>query len=131
MAKHGKKYRARRREDRSREDATRSTRRSSSRSTRRYAKFDETVEMAVRLGVDPRQADQNVRGTVILPHGTGKTVRVLVFAKGDKVKEAEERRRRLRRAAKSSPRRSQKRTGSTSTSSIATPDMMGAGRSTR
>src|SRR5689334_13366799 len=53
------------------------------------AKFDETVEMAVRLGVDPRQADQNVRGTVILPHGTGKTVRVLVIAKGDKVKEAE------------------------------------------
>jgi len=53
------------------------------------AKFDETVEMAVRLGVDPRQADQNVRGTVILPHGTGKSVRVLVIAKGDKVKEAE------------------------------------------
>lgn len=55
----------------------------------KYAKFDETVEMAVRLGVDPRQADQNVRGTVILPHGTGKTVRVLVIGKGDKVKEAE------------------------------------------
>jgi large subunit ribosomal protein L1 len=55
----------------------------------KYAKFDETVEMAVRLGVDPRQADQNVRGTVILPHGTGKSVRVLVIAKGDKVKEAE------------------------------------------
>ncbi len=56
----------------------------------RYAKFDETVELAVRLGVDPRQADQNVRGTVMLPHGTGKNVRVLVIAKGDKVKEAEE-----------------------------------------
>jgi large subunit ribosomal protein L1 len=55
----------------------------------RYAKFDETVEMAVRLGVDPRQADQNVRGTVILPHGTGKSVRVLVIGKADKVKEAE------------------------------------------
>ena len=55
----------------------------------RFAKFDETVEMAVRLGVDPRQADQNVRGTVILPHGTGRNVRVLVIAKGDKVKEAE------------------------------------------
>ena len=55
----------------------------------RYAKFDETVEMAVRLGVDPRQADQNVRGTVILPHGTGRRVRVLVIGKGDKVKEAE------------------------------------------
>lgn len=55
----------------------------------RFAKFDETVEVAVRLGVDPRQADQNVRGTVLLPHGTGKTVRVLVIAKGEKVKEAE------------------------------------------
>ncbi|MGI6424083.1 MAG: 50S ribosomal protein L1 [Tepidanaerobacteraceae bacterium] len=52
--------------------------------------FDETIEVAVRLGVDPRHADQQVRGTVTLPHGTGKTVRVLVFAKGDKVKEAEE-----------------------------------------
>lgn len=54
------------------------------------AKFDETVEVSVRLGVDPRHADQQVRGTVVLPHGTGKTVRVLVFAKGDKAKEAEE-----------------------------------------
>jgi len=54
------------------------------------AKFDETVELAVRLGVDPRQADQNVRGTCQLPHGTGKTVRVLVFAKGEKLREAEE-----------------------------------------
>ena len=54
------------------------------------AKFDETVELAVRLGVDPRKADQNIRGTVLLPHGTGKTVRVVVFAKGEKVKEAEE-----------------------------------------
>jgi large subunit ribosomal protein L1 len=53
------------------------------------AKFDETVELALRLGVDPRKADQNVRGTVILPHGTGKTVRVAVFAKGDKAREAE------------------------------------------
>ena len=52
------------------------------------AKFDETIEVAVRLGVDPRQADQNVRGTVVLPHGTGKSVRVLVFAKGDKEREA-------------------------------------------
>ncbi|MEA2625647.1 MAG: large subunit ribosomal protein [Candidatus Binatota bacterium] len=52
-------------------------------------KFDETVEMAIRLGVDPRQADQNVRGTVVLPHGTGKSQRVLVFAKGDKAREAE------------------------------------------
>ncbi|HEY7318984.1 MAG TPA: 50S ribosomal protein L1 [Candidatus Binatia bacterium] len=54
------------------------------------AKFDETVEMAVRLGVDPRQADQNVRGTVSLPHGMGKTVRVLAFAKGEKEKEAQD-----------------------------------------
>jgi len=54
------------------------------------AKFDETVEAAVRLGVDPRHADQMVRGAVALPHGIGKTVRILVFAKGDKAKEAEE-----------------------------------------
>ena len=53
------------------------------------AKFDETIELSVRLGVDPRHADQQVRGAVVLPHGTGKTVRVLVFAKGDKAKEAE------------------------------------------
>ncbi|HYD46877.1 MAG TPA: 50S ribosomal protein L1 [Terriglobales bacterium] len=52
------------------------------------AKFDETIELAVRLGVDPRQADQNVRGSVVLPHGTGRTIRVLVFAKGDKEREA-------------------------------------------
>ncbi|MEO2167564.1 MAG: 50S ribosomal protein L1, partial [bacterium] len=52
-------------------------------------KFDETVELAIRLGVDPRQADQNVRGTCQLPNGTGKTVRVLVFAKGEKLAEAE------------------------------------------
>ena len=53
------------------------------------AKFDETVEAHVRLGVDGRHADQQVRGAVVLPHGTGKTVRVLVFAKGDKATEAE------------------------------------------
>jgi large subunit ribosomal protein L1 len=53
------------------------------------AKFDETVEVALRLGVDPRKAEQNIRGTVILPHGTGKTVRIAVFAKGDKAREAE------------------------------------------
>jgi len=55
-----------------------------------YAKFDETVELAMRLGVDPRHADQMVRGTVVLPHGTGKSKRVLVVAAGDQAKEAEE-----------------------------------------
>jgi large subunit ribosomal protein L1 len=54
------------------------------------AKFDETVDMAIRLGVDPRQADQNIRGTVALPHGMGKTVRILAFAKGEKEREAQE-----------------------------------------
>lgn len=53
------------------------------------AKFDETIELHVRLGVDPRHADQQVRGAVVLPNGTGRTVRVLVFAKGEKAKEAE------------------------------------------
>lgn len=56
----------------------------------KHTKFDETVEIAVRLGVDPRKADQNIRGTVLLPHGTGKSVRVAVFAKGDKAQEAEQ-----------------------------------------
>ena len=54
------------------------------------ANFDETIELHVRLGVDPRHADQQVRGAVVLPNGTGKTVRVLVFAKGDKATEAEQ-----------------------------------------
>lgn len=55
-----------------------------------HARFDETVDMAIRLGVDPKKADQMVRGSVVLPHGTGKTSRVLVFAKGEKAKEAED-----------------------------------------
>ena len=55
-----------------------------------YAKFDETVEMALRLGVDPKRSDQMVRGSVVLPHGTGVKVRILVFAKGEKEKEARE-----------------------------------------
>ena len=55
-----------------------------------FAKFDETIELTMWLGVDPRKADQLVRGTVVLPHGVGKTVRVLVIAQGEKVKEAEE-----------------------------------------
>src|SRR4030065_231749 len=53
-----------------------------------YTKFDEGVDLAIRLGVDPKKADQMVRGTVVLPHGTGKKVRILVFAKGQKEKEA-------------------------------------------
>src|ERR1700722_19737271 len=56
----------------------------------KYAKFDETVDLAIRLGVNPKHADQMVRGAIVLPHGTGKTVRVLVFAKGEKEREARE-----------------------------------------
>jgi len=55
-----------------------------------FAKFDETVEIHVRLGIDPRSSDQTVRGTTVLPHGTGKTPKVIVFTKGDKIKQAEE-----------------------------------------
>ena len=54
----------------------------------KFAKFDETVDLAIRLGVNPKHADQMVRGAIVLPHGTGQTVRVLVFAKGEKEKEA-------------------------------------------
>lgn len=57
--------------------------------TTSYAKFDANIDLAVNLGVDPRQADQNVRGTVLLPHGAGKKVRIVVFAKGDKIAEAQ------------------------------------------
>ena len=53
------------------------------------AKFDETIEVHIRLGVDPKKSDQNVRGTILLPHGTGRIVRVIAFAKGDKAREAE------------------------------------------
>jgi large subunit ribosomal protein L1 len=56
----------------------------------KFAKFDETVDIAIRLGVNPKHADQMVRGALVLPHGTGQTVRVLVFAKGDKEREARE-----------------------------------------
>jgi large subunit ribosomal protein L1 len=87
MAKHGKKYRAVR-------DKVDSNKRYTFQEAVdlakecSFAKFDETVDIAVRLGVDPRHADQMVRGTVVLPNGLGKTVKVLVFAKGEKVKEA-------------------------------------------
>jgi large subunit ribosomal protein L1 len=56
---------------------------------RATAKFDETIEIAINLNVDPRKADQNVRGTLMLPHGTGKTLRVAVFARGDRAAEAQ------------------------------------------
>ncbi|HDM10387.1 MAG: 50S ribosomal protein L1 [Deltaproteobacteria bacterium] len=89
MAKHGKKYR----ESVKKVDRTR--RYSFEEAIQlaldcAYASFDETVDLAVRLGVDPRHADQMVRGTVVLPNGVGKTVRVAVFAKGEKEKEAQE-----------------------------------------
>ena len=97
MRTHGKKYQGRR------EEARRSTRAYQPKQalelvkSAAFAKFDETVEVAVRLGVDPRHADQVVRGTVVLPAGTGKSVRVLVIAVGDKAREARSGRRRFRR----------------------------------
>src|SRR5260221_6897518 len=57
---------------------------------RAKAKFDETIEVSMNLGIDPRHADQNVRGVVMLPHGTGKSLRVAVFARGDKAKQAQD-----------------------------------------
>lgn len=87
MAKHGKKYReARTKVDSARRYTFQEAIDLATGSS--FAKFDETLDIAVRLGVDPRHADQMVRGTVVLPNGLGKTVRVLVFAKGEKVKEA-------------------------------------------
>ena len=87
MPKRGKKYNASKKAFSTEgfsgfEEAVRMTLESS------YAKFDETVDVAVRLGVDPRHADQMVRGSVVLPNGTGKEVKILVFAKGEKEKEA-------------------------------------------
>ncbi len=89
MAKHGKRYReaAATLEAEGRLDPASALARVKEMA---FAGFDETVEAAVRLGVDPRRADQVVRGTVVLPHGTGKTVRVLALARGDKAREAEE-----------------------------------------
>lgn len=88
MSSHGKRYReARQQIDREQyytpEEALELVKKNS------RAAFDETVELAVRLGVNPKHADQQVRGSVVLPHGTGKSVRVLVFAKGEKIREAE------------------------------------------
>ncbi len=88
MAKHGKRYRALKEKVEqgkaySAEEATALIKELAT------AKFDETIEAHFRLGIDPRKSDQNVRNTVLLPHGTGKTVRVLAFVKGDKVSEAE------------------------------------------
>ncbi len=88
MPRHGKKYRGAK-------DALEARRYELAEAMARlkdssFAKFDETVDMAIRLGVDPRHADQMVRGTVALPHGTGKSMTVLVFASGEKIKEAEE-----------------------------------------
>ncbi len=88
MAKHGKNYRA---SAEAIEQRTYSlTEAVELVKEKAYAKFDEGVDIAIRLGVDPRHADQMVRGTVPLPHGTGKQVRVAVFATGEKVKEAED-----------------------------------------
>jgi len=88
------------------------------------AKFDETVEIAVRLGVDPRQAEQNVRGTVALPNGTGKNVRVAVFAKGEKEREAKEAGADVV-GAEDLVKRVQEENWLEFDKAIATPDMMG------
>jgi large subunit ribosomal protein L1 len=87
MAQHGKRYRAAHAKvDPSKRYTFNEAVQLATEST--FSKFDETLDIAVRLGVDPRHADQMVRGTVLLPNGLGKVVRVLVFAKGEKVKEA-------------------------------------------
>ena len=88
MAKHGKKYRQAVQKVETRPYALRDALQLAKDAS--YVKFDETVEVAMRLGVDPKHADQMVRGTVVLPHGLGTTVRVLVFATGEKLREAEE-----------------------------------------
>jgi len=89
MGKKGKKYMgAREKVDRAEKYELESAIRLVTETSR--ARFDETIDIAIRLGVNPKKADQMVRGTVVLPHGTGKTSRVLVFAKGEKAKEAED-----------------------------------------
>ena len=87
MAKHGKKYKQAAEKVEQRPYPLRDAIKVAADAA--YAKFDETVEIALRLGVDPKHADQMVRGTVVLPHGLGKTSRVLVFASGEKLREAE------------------------------------------
>ena len=88
MPKHGKKYRQSAAKVEARPYALRDAIELARETA--YVKFDETLEVALRLGVDPKHADQMVRGTVVLPHGLGTTSRVLVFASGEKVREAEE-----------------------------------------
>lgn len=88
MSKHGKKFNAAARKIEQRPYALRDAVELAKGAS--FVKFDETLEIAMRLGVDPKHADQMVRGTVVLPHGTGRTVRILVFAGGEKMKEAEE-----------------------------------------
>jgi len=90
----------------------------------KVAKFDESVDIAVRLGVDPKHADQMVRGAVVLPHGTGKTVKVAVVAKGDKAKEAEEAGADFV-GAEDLVEKIQKENWTDFDSMVATPDMMG------
>jgi large subunit ribosomal protein L1 len=90
----------------------------------KIAKFDETVDIAVRLGVNPKHADQMVRGAVVLPHGTGKTVRVAVFAKGDKAKEAQDAGADVV-GAEDLVERIQKESFLEFDATVATPDMMG------
>ena len=81
----------------------------------KFAKFDETVEVHMRLGVDPKHADQMVRGTVLMPNGLGKSKKVLVIASGDKLREAHGSRRRLSSAAKTWSTRSSRKAGLIST----------------
>ncbi|MCB1007851.1 MAG: 50S ribosomal protein L1 [Acidobacteria bacterium] len=88
MSRHGKKYRAAAEKVGERSHSLREAIQVVAETA--FAKFDETVEIAMRLGVDPKHADQMVRGTVVLPHGLGRKARVLVFAQGEKIKEAED-----------------------------------------
>ena len=92
-------------------------------------KFDETMEISVRLGVDPRQADQQVRGAVVLPHGTGKKVRVLVFAKGEQAKAAEEAAKAAENAAGTAAEATAEAAAQTAETAAALPETIPAGQS--